>query len=258
MIIIIDSKKAKDSFVSLFQNLRHNSASISMKLTLSGLHIQCMDKSTICLADLKLDASWFNSYDLEGDEPLNLCVDSALFYSIISIKSEDQQLIIKKQETNDYLEIEFNNLINNSDYNKYFKLNLIDNEYEEMLFPDVDYDAEFSIQTKNIIQMFNQLNNFGNILKIKCNEETINLITEDNNTFMKININCDDLNGYSITEGEDLELNYNLNYINKMCMLNKLTEVVEFSLSKEYPLKISYDLGTSSQLLFYLASTANS
>ena len=39
--------------------------------------------------------------------------------------------------------------------------------------------------------------------------------------------------------------------VNKMCITNKLTDYIDFSLSKDRPMKITYHLSDDSLLIFY-------
>jgi proliferating cell nuclear antigen PCNA len=122
-----------------------------------------------------------------------------------------------------------------------------------MNIPVVDYDAEFSLSTKLIFDIFSQLNNFGTDIVIKCSQEDISLTTNGSTGEMKVDIPMDDLNSYSIIEDEEITLTYSLAYINKMCITNKLSNDVDFSLSNECPMKISYNLGDDSSLVFFIA-----
>jgi hypothetical protein len=70
---------------------------------------------------------------------------------------------------------------------------------------------------------------------------------------MLVNIPIEDLTEYSIIEDEIIELTYSLNYIHKMCITNKLSSDIEFSLSRKFPMKISYNLGDDSSLIFFIA-----
>jgi proliferating cell nuclear antigen PCNA len=130
-------------------------------------------------------------------------------------------------------------------------------EYEEMNIPVVDYDAEFSLSSKQISDMFSQLNNFGNDIIVNCSETSISLTTNGITGEMRVDIPIDDLSSYSIVEGEDITLTYSLAYINKMCITNKLSSDVEFSLSNDCPMKISYDLGDDSSMIFFIAPKMN-
>ena len=234
MKIQISDKKKKEMFVSLFQTLKNCSSVISVKITSELLHIQGMDKSHVCLFDSKINSIWFSSFEIKKD--INLSFDSGVFYSIISTKSDLQDLIITMDDNNE---------------------DTIHIHFIEMTIPTVDYDAEFSLSSKQISDMFSQLSNFGNDIIIKCSEEEINLTTNGVTGEMRVDIPIDDLSGYSIIEGEEIVLTYSLSYINKMCITNKLSNDIEFSLSNNCPMKISYDLGDNSLLQFFMAPKMN-
>ena len=259
MKIQISDKKKKDIFVSLFQTLKNCSSLISTKINSEFLHIQGMDKSHVCLFDAKINSTWFSLFELNKE--INLSFDSGVFYSIISTKSDLQDLIITMDDDNeDTMHIHFipqEKESKKGDFKKFFKMPLPEFEYDEMAIPTVDYDAEFSLSSKQISDMFSQLSNFGNDIIIKCSEEDISLTTNGVTGEMRVDIPIDDLSGYSIIEGEEIILTYSLSYINKMCITNKLSNDIEFSLSNNCPMKISYDLGDNSLLQFFMAPKMN-
>jgi len=265
MNIQINDKRKKDVFVSLFQILKNCSSVISATFSSDSLHIQGMDKSHICLFDAKINSQWFNGYEINNK--INISFDSNVFYSIISTKSDSQDLIIKMEDDNcDILHINFfpqeketkkGDVKGNDCFKKFFKMPLIEYEYEEMAIPSVEYDAEFSLSSKQISDMFTQLNNFGNDIIIKCSEEEISLTTNGVSGEMRVDIPIDDLTSYSIVEGDKIILTYSLSYINKMCITNKLSNDVDFSLSNNCPMNIRYDLGDNSVLHFFMAPKMN-
>lgn len=257
--IQLSDKKKKDVFVSLFQILKNCSSVISCKFTTELLHIQGMDKSHVCLFDAKIQSNWFSSYEIK--ETINLSFDSNVFHSIISSKSDLQDLFILIEDDNtDTLHIHFipqEKENKKGDFKKLFKMPLTEYEYDEMNIPTVDYDAEFSLSSKQISEMFNQLSNFGNDIIIKCSEEDISLTTNGITGEMRVDVPIDDLSSYSIVEGDEIILTYSLSYINKMCITNKLSNDIEFSLSNNCPMKISYDLGDNCLLQFFMAPKMN-
>ena len=255
--IQLSDKKKKDLFVSLFQILKNCSSIISCKFTTELLHIQGMDKSHICLFDAKINSKWFCSYEIK--ETTNLSFDSNIFYSIISTKSDSQDLIINVEDI-DTLHINFitqKNETKKNEFTKFFKMPLTEYEYEEMNIPFVDYDAEFSLSSKQTNDLFSQLNNFGSDMIIKCSEEKISLTTIDISGEMRVDLPIEDLSSFSIVEGDEIILTYNLSYITKMCITNKLSNDIDFSLSNNCPMKISYDLGDNSLLQFFMAPKMN-
>jgi len=259
MNISINDKKKKETFVSLFQVLKNCSSIISCNFEKEFLHIQGMDKSHICLFDVKLKNNWFNNYEI-NEQSKKVSFDSNVFHSIISSKSDNQDLLIKLDNDNDdTLHINFIHQESNKkgEFNKFFKMPLTNYEYEELSIPSVDYDAEFSLSSKQITDIFSQLSNFGNDIIIKCSEQDISLTTNGINGEMRVDIPIDDLSSYSIVEEEEIILTYSLLYINKMCITNKLSTDVDFSLSNNCPMKINYSLGDDSLMVFYMAPKMN-
>jgi proliferating cell nuclear antigen len=164
-----------------------------------------------------------------------------------------------KNADDDQLEIKFESEgdTKKKDFKKSFKMPLIEYEYEEMNIPTPDYDAEFSFSSKQISDIFSQLNNFSDDIIMQCSENDVNLSANGANGEMKVEIPIDELTSFSIVEGEIITLTYSLAYINKMCITNKLSTDIDFSLSNECPLKINYDLGDDSNLVFFIAPKMN-
>ena len=258
MKIQITDKKQKEIFISLFQLLKNCSSHVNINCYNENLHIQGMDKSHICLFEVKIDKNWFTSYSIK--QKTQLCFDSSVFHSIISTKSDNQDLIIQMEDKNpDILFIQFLSQNKNSkgDFKKSFKIPLIEYEYEELTIPTVDYDAEFSLSSKQINDVLSELSNFGIDVLIKCTESEINLNTNGVTGEMNVEIPIEDLNIYSIVEGEEIKLTYSLSYIYKMCISNKLSTNIDFSLSNDCPMKIYYHLGDNSSLVFFIAPKMN-
>jgi proliferating cell nuclear antigen len=260
MKLTITDKKKKETFISLFNVLKNCSSVINITFESEVLHIQGMDKSHICLFDVKLNKTWFSSYEIL--ETINICFDSCFFYSIISTKSDNQDLIIFLKDNDlDILHIVFDSkekeVKKGGEFKKTFKMNLIEYDYEEMHIPSVEYDSEFSLSSKLISDVFSQLTNFGDDIVIHCSEENISLTTNGVTGEMNVDIPIDDLNDYSIIEDEQVKLTYSLAYINKMCITSKLSNDVEFALSNEKPMKINYNLGDDSSMVFFIAPKMN-
>lgn len=250
MDFTISDKKKKEAFISIFHLLKSSSSQINATFNKDKLHIQGMDKSHVCLFDLNLNANWFDKCII--DNTFQFCFDTSSFYSMISIKGDEQSLVIKKV-SDEALSIDLISGEKKTDYNKYFTLPLLEYEYEEMMIPTSDYDAEFSLPSKKITDMLSQLNNFGDDININCSDDCVDFKTKGNSGEMRVNIPVDDMSSYSVVEGEEVNLTYSLIYISKMCITNKLSSDIDFSLSNDCPMKINYDLGDDSSLTFYIA-----
>jgi proliferating cell nuclear antigen PCNA len=251
---VICDKKKKDVFTSIFHLFKSSSSQINLTIDKTTFHVQGMDKSHICLFDLKLDNKWFDYYQV--NKKYEMCFDTSTFHSIISTKNDEQMLAFYlDDEQPDTLSIECRNydVSKKVEYNKFFKLPLLDYEYNEMTIPNAEYDTEFILPAKKVTDALSQLSNFGDDLHIKCSEECVDFNVSGNLVEMRINISVDDMLSYEIVEGEVINLTYSLIYISKLCITNKLTDKIEFNLSNDSPMKIKYDLGNNSSLVYYIA-----
>jgi len=257
MKLIISDKNKKEKFIALFHTLKNSTTIVSIIFDLDNIHIQGIDKSHICMYDVNLQISWFNEYVVE--QKTNLCFDTNTFYAIITSNSESN-IMIRYDEANDSDNINVDLLFDTtifvkgqSTFNKYFKIPLMDYEYDFLGIPKTEYDAEFSIKSKTICDIVGQMMTFGNDINIKCSEDKIDLITNGIVGEMLVNIPIDELTEYSVIEDEEVNLTYSLNYIHKMCLTNKLSNEVNFFISKESPMKIEYNLDNDSFMAFYIA-----
>jgi len=256
MKLVINDKQKKDTLIALFQMLKISTCFCNMMFKDNFVHIQGMDKTHICLFDINIDNNWFDQYERNNNDLDCICFDSDTFHSIINTKHDGNTIIIFFNDNADYLNIDLlsDNNKSKNDFNKHFKIPLTEFEYDVLELPDTEYDAEFSINSKKICDITSQMLQFGNDLHIDCTEEKINFISSGISGEMLVNIPIDELDEYSIVEGDNINLDYSLIYINKNCLTNKLSNIISFSISKEFPMKIKYDLGNNSSVTFYIAS----
>jgi proliferating cell nuclear antigen PCNA len=261
MKFIISEKIKKDIFISLFSIIKSNTSNICLVFKDDLLFIQGMDKSHISLFNIHIQKDWFSNYEysLDENEESVICFDTNTFYNIVNNVTKNQSIVFEHDKNNDYLNI---NLLDSDykvkeEYNKKYKLPLLENDYEFLNIPQIDYDCEFLINSKKICDIFSQMIFFGKDINIKCSEDKMDIITDGITGEMRVNIPIDDLCEFSIIEGNELNLKYSLTYINKMCLTNKLTDDIGFSISNQAPMKIKYDLGDNSSIVFFIAPKVN-
>jgi len=256
MRLTIENKSKQEIFVALIQLLKNWSSHIIIHFNSETIYIQSMDKSHICLADVCFNKNWFNNYECLKDT--KLAVDSSQFSILMnfSLKHDITEISFDESGTTDIdkLYINFlNNKEKKSSFNHYFELQLIDVEEDSLEIPKVDYDVEFTIEAKKFVEVISELNTFGSNLNINCNENVVELNASGETTKLKVNIPIEDLDEYSINEGEELDISFSLNHISKMCSSIKLSPIINVSISAEFPMVIQYDLGNDSQISFYVA-----
>jgi proliferating cell nuclear antigen len=257
MRLIIENKAKQEVFVAIFQLLKNWSSHINLNFEKDRLYIQSMDKSHVCLADIEIKSKWFSEYECIDNKQVS--VDSVHFAILMNyaLKHDNIELKFEDGEEPDKLYINFLNGKENKEkkgtFDHFFELNLIDVNEDGLGIPEVEYDVDFSIESKKITELLSELNTFGQDLNIICNEEKVELNSSGDSTKLKVNIPIDDLNEYAIAEGEELNVSFSLNHICKMCCSIKLGAIVDVSLSSEYPMCFKYNLGDDSKVVFYIA-----
>jgi proliferating cell nuclear antigen len=256
MRLTIENKSKLEIFVSIFQLLKHWNSHISMHFETERLYIQSMDKSHICLADIEIKKNWFSNYDSLKD--INIAVDANHFAILMNyaLKNDILELKFEDEYEPDKLFINFlNGKENETSFDHFFELNLIDVEQEELGIPSVDYDVEFTIETKKFIDTLLELNIFGQNVNIRCDENIIELNSNSDSTKVKINIPVEQLDEYAIdiTEEPKVDVAFSLNHLCKMCTSLKLSGKINVSVSKDYPMLLVYNLGDDSKVSFFIA-----
>jgi proliferating cell nuclear antigen len=269
MHLSIENKPKMEMFVALFQLLKNWGSYLNLHFEKSHLYIQSMDKSHICLCSITISNHWFTSYEI--NDTTNISLDSTNFATMMNYALKHNKMEIKfdDQEEPDKL---FINLSSNVDtmfvepkakskktkevsnkFDHFFELGLIDIEQDTLGIPEVEYDVDFTMKSDNFSELISELMVFGSNLNIVCNEDILEFNANGDTGKLKVNIPIDDLNEYSISEGEILDISYSLNHVGKMCLSTKLGQYVSLSISSEYPMAIKYDLGDSSTVAFYIA-----
>ena len=260
MKLSIENKSKLEMFVALFQLLKNWSTQLNLQFEPDQLYIQTMDKSHICLSNIVIKASWFNEYFVE--EATSISVDTGSFATMMNYAVKHNKVDIIFNEADKL----FINLLNTAttaatstttaatgNFDHFFELPLMDVEQENLSIPSVDYDVEFSMDSKKFSDLISELMVFGPNLNIMCTEELLEFNSSGDTGKLKVNIPIDSLNEFAISEGEKLDISYSLAHIGKMCLSTKLGGEIGVGISAEYPMSLKYSLGEESTVAFFVA-----
>jgi proliferating cell nuclear antigen len=139
-------------------------------------------------------------------------------------------------------------------FDKNFEVPLIELESDLMEIPVIEYQAEMSLPSTNFASIVSQLKMFGDTMDVECSENTINLsATTPEQGKMSVEVKIEDLTAFAIDEGEELSISFSLNYLNIICLYNKLARDIELKLSRDYPMRVDYNIGDGASITFFLA-----
>ena len=255
MNVIIRNPQKSDIFASLFQHIRLFTEHINIMFETDKVYFQSMDSAKVSVFELTLPSTWFDVYEHTNGAAIPIGISSSLLFKILNTRDKAQETIIRYDTDNsDKLYIGFT-CDNKAIFDKNFEIPLMDLEYELMHIPAMDTQAELSISAINFSNIINQLKLFGDTLEIECNEENVILhsVSQDCGK-MQVEISIDELTAYAINEGEVVKLSFSLIILHNICMYSKISKNMDIHLVENYPMKLTYNLGSDdANLVFYLA-----
>jgi proliferating cell nuclear antigen PCNA len=257
MKLKISEKQKKDIFLSLFNQLKSCTSTVTMIFKQDELYIQGMDKAHVCLFEITLQKDWFKEYQPPySEETETVSIDSNIFCNILSMIEDGQTLCLWYDFEGESEQFNIDFISGNAEkvvFNKLFNIPLIEIDAELLNIPEVEYDVDFTIKAKKICEIASQMLVFGDVINIKCQSDEMFICSKGVNGEMIVKMSIDNLTEYSISEGECMDVCYSLTYMSKMCMTSKLSQDIEFGISAEYPMRIKYNFGNGSRALFFIA-----
>jgi hypothetical protein len=215
------------------------------------------------LSNIVIKAAWFSEYFVE--EATSIAVDTGSFATMMNyaVKHNKVDIIFNQADklfinltsgaTVSGATVSASGTTTSTNFDHFFELPLMDSEQENLSIPSVDYDVEFSMDSKKFSDLISELMVFGPNLNIVCTEDLLEFNSSGDTGKLKVNIPIDSLNEFAISEGEKLDISYSLAHIGKMCLSTKLGGEIGVGISAEYPMSLKYSLGEESTVAFFVA-----
>lgn len=259
MNIEIKNHTNADLFAIIFQHLKSFSEHVNVVFEASQMFVQCMDTSRVSIMEIRLPAEWFDVYEHTHSTSITIGLNANILFRVLNARDKTQDLNIKyTMAEEDKLFVNFTSGAK-KEFDKHFEMPLIDVESDTMEIPAIDFQAELTLPSAHFASIVGQLKQFGDTMEIQCSENKIMLVSHSQDQGkMFVEINIDDVSGFAIEEGANLELSYSLSYMSNICQYNKLSKEVELKFSNEYPMQVVYGLGLpNAHVMFYLAPKIN-
>lgn len=253
-IQITNSVKA-EVFSSIFQHMKLFTESINVMFEPSRMFIQAMDSARVSIVEMYIPADWFDKYENTKGGTITLGINTTIMFKVLSTRDKIQSILLEYDlDQSDKLGLEFTSE-SKSVFNKNFEIPLMDIDEEMMEIPTMDYQAEFSLPSANFASLVTQMKLFGDTLQFECSEDKIQMSAVSLDVGkMNVNIPIDDLNSFSINEGEELNLSFSITHLSSICAYSKIAKDIDISITNNYPIRLTYLLNDSgAKFVFYLA-----
>jgi len=254
MEITLKASLKLDTFAGLFQHIKLFGEKVNIMFGPDKMYVQGMDNSHIAIFEIHLPHTWFDQYTT-SNSGVTIGINGTFLFKVLSTREKGQDLrLYLENDEDDQLSIDFTSS-EPSVYDKHFQIPLMDVDAETMHIPEMDYQAEFSLASTTFSVLVEQMRLFADDLNVFCSEEMIQLGSSSEHTGkMSVNIPIDDLNTFSINEGQEIRSSFSLTQMHNICLYNKITKDVEISLMDQFPIRLVYTLGQEdAKLVFYLA-----
>ena len=248
MEVVLTSAKKVQIFADIFRNLKNILTDVNISFSEIGLYIQGMDVTHALLVELKIKKEWFDNYNVTKN--ITMGINCETFFKILNCLKDDQNIKLNFDEDDDKLSISFSE---GESISKDFELNLMEIDAELMDIPEKEYQMDICLKSQEFTDLIKELTIFNDIVTINCDDNSMKMIATGTLGKMKVEIKDEDVIEYAIEEDTNLELNFALNFLAKICHFNKLNTDLYFHCSDDTPLKIHYSLDdkTSSESQSY-------
>jgi len=253
MKIIIENTAKCETFVALFSHMKHFAEHINFMFQDDGFFVQGMDMTHVIIFEVTLPKTWFHVFELTQN--VTIGINTNIMAKVLSVYDKTQQIEMSTDPDSDIFCIQYLQSSNKLVFDKTFEIPLLDIEYELLEIPEIDYQAEITLNSNVFATLVSQLKQFGENMTITCSEENILLSAHSlEKGKMMTNIPIDDLQEYSIEEDQTLELSFALKYISEVAMYQKVAKHIAIFISQDYPMKLLYTLDDEhARLVFFMA-----
>ena len=242
---INDIQKA-DIFTQIFQNVKLFSTSVCLTFEQERLYVQGMDSNHVSIFEINLLKDWFNNYEINN--PTTIGISTTIFHKILTTRNADHKIILSLDESNnDNLSIDFT-CDNKDDFNKEFHMPLMDIDSEHMGIPETEYDLEFTISSKKMKSIIDELTHFGDTIKISYDNENDQVHFQSDTEAegsMKLNASINDFDSCTVDDEANINCSYASRFIQIMTHFHKLNKTCTLFIQTDIPMQFKYPLDNS-------------
>jgi proliferating cell nuclear antigen len=244
-------------FKKLIHAINEFVPTVNLQCCSSGISLQAMTPSHICLIALHLPLEMFAHYHIEKPIVLGLNITS-LFKLLKGLCPEDM-LTLRVDAKKEQLIL----LFESSKRNTMLGLRLMDLDEEVMGIPDVDYHAIVQLKTEDFQDIVQKISDLDDFVMLTISKAGLSFRIHGN--FGTGSILCTQGERLSVkTEVPETSASFNLKHLVLFSKAGSLHETILLRMTKDSPLVVEYKLATplhdkvKGYLRFYLAPKSES
>jgi len=227
---------------------------VNWDISNSGINMQSMDGSHVCLVAFNLRADGFDHF--RCDRPLTLGINLGNLAKILKCSGSNDIITMKADDNGDTLTLMFES--EKQDRITDVDLKLMSIESEHLGIPDQDYSAETSMPSSEYQRIVRDLSSIGDTVNISATKEGIKFsamgdIGTANITLRQTSSADKEEDNVKIDMKEPVLLTFALRYLNNFAKATPLSSTVQVFLTKDLPVQVNYNIQDLGYVKYYLA-----
>lgn len=207
----------------------------------TGVSVRAMDATHVVLVHLQLPMDEFELY--QCPRPFVMGLHTGNLAKMLKCASGEDSVTLRADEDGDKVGFIFGSDGRTSE----FELRLLNIESEHLDIPDTEYGATATVVSSEFQTICRDLSSIGDVATIAAGPEFLEFSSGGDIGTAKITLKSSPLN-------KPAKLGFALRYLNSFAKAAPLSANVTINISDGLPIILSYTVGESGRLRFYLAS----
>jgi proliferating cell nuclear antigen len=247
MKLEINDPHRADIFTHMFQNIKLFTDSVSITFEPDRLYVQGMDSSHVSIFEINLVKEWFDTYEISN--PVSIGISTTIFHKILNTRNQEHQIAMTIGEDDpDRISVEFTcdskgTFNSKGTFDKSFHMPLMDLDTDRMLIPETEYDLEFTIGSKKMKSIVDELSHFGDTIGISFADDSVLFVSDTAaEGAMKLKASLDDFDTCTVDDEAVIDCGYATRYIQCMTHFYKLNKTCSLFVKSGIPLQFKYPI----------------
>ena len=241
-LTLSDSKLLTDS-ISIISELVNEAV---FKVDKEKIELIAMDPANVAMVFFKLLSSAFEEYSVAENTE-------------IAVSLESLKQVLRRAKPTDVLTLELDKEKNKlkltlkGDSKRSFSISLIDLKEANRRVPSLEFPLKINTTSSIFDEAIEDMSVVAESLSLIGSKESLILEAESSLNHAKVEIQNDKDTIIETKSNDSIKSRYSIEYLKKIIKGGKLSPNVSLEFSKDYPLKIQYDVKDKLQLGFVLA-----
>lgn len=216
------------------------------KIRKDGIYFSAVDHTMVAMVDLKLFASNFENYEVEGDQ--EVAVNLGEVIQVIKRAKASDKVVIELQKQANKLHI---TLLGSS--TRKFVIPLLDIEKADTPSMNLDFPATVEVNSSVLTESIQDASLVDDAVTFNVTKDHFIIQAAGDLSQVEVKLDKGSQDIYGMDIKADSKSKYSLDYLKKIDKASKLADSVKIQFGKDYPIKVTYKTPEKAEVSYILA-----